>query len=136
MPSGGKIIIENYEDSGFENGKRDSGLRGREENAMKGFRRWLGLLLVLLACLTACGSTGKNSTEAPAETEKETERVSAGPEGTDDSVAVNPKGTLTIGFVMIGSESDWRIACNRSVEEAFARENEYYLLMRDGQQKQ
>lgn len=103
---------------------------------MKGFRRWLGFLLVLLVCLTACGSTGKKSTETPAETEKETERVSAGPEGTDDSVAVNPKGTLTIGFVMIGSESDWRIACNRSVEEAFSRENGYYLVVRDGQQKQ
>ena len=103
---------------------------------MKGFRRWLGLLLVLLACLTACGSTGKKNTEAPTDTEKETERVSAGPEGTDDSVAVNPKGTLTVGFVMIGSESDWRIACNRSVEEAFSRENGYYLVVRDGQQKQ
>lgn len=103
---------------------------------MKGFRKYLGLLLVLLVCLTACGSAGKKSTEAPPGSGKETESISAGPDGTADSVAVNPKGTLTIGFVMIGSESDWRIACNRSVEEAFSRENGYYLVVRDGQQKQ
>ena len=103
---------------------------------MKGFRRCLVLLLVLLVCLTACASAEDKNTETPAETEKETGSISAGPEDGADSVAVNPKGTLTIGFVMIGSESDWRIACNRSVEEAFSRENGYYLVMRDGQQKQ
>ena len=94
------------------------------------------LLLVLLVCLTACASAEDKNTETPAETEKETGSISAGPEEGVDSVAVNPKGTLTIGFVMIGSESDWRIACNRSVEEAFSQENGYYLVMRDGQQKQ
>ena len=50
-------------------------------------------------------------------------------------VAVNEKGTLTVGYVMIGAESDWRLACNRSVQEAFSRENGYSLLINDAQQK-
>lgn len=50
-------------------------------------------------------------------------------------VAVNERGTLTIGYVKIGSESDWRIACNKSVTEAFSLENGYYLLTIDAQQK-
>ena len=52
-----------------------------------------------------------------------------------NEVAVNDKGTLTVGYVMIGSESDWRIACNRSIQETFTRENGYSLLTSDAQQK-
>lgn len=84
------------------------------------------LLMILTACLMACGAGGKGSSE-----------TSAAASSLDQNpVAVNPKGTLTIGFVMIGSESDWRLACNKSVKEAFSRENGYYLMVRDGQQKQ
>ena len=55
--------------------------------------------------------------------------------GTDE-VAVNENGILTVGYVMIGAESDWRLACNKSVEEAFTRANGYSLLVSDAQQKQ
>ena len=50
-------------------------------------------------------------------------------------VAVNEKGTLTVGFVMVGAESDWRIACNNSIESTFSRENGYSLMVSDAQQK-
>ena len=55
--------------------------------------------------------------------------------GSADGVAVNEDGILTVGYVMIGAESDWRLACNRSVEEAFTRANGYSLLVNDAQQK-
>ena len=62
---------------------------------------------------------------------------SAGAEGVESGseVAVNENGTLTVGYVMIGAESDWRLACNKSVEEAFTRANGYSLLVSDAQQK-
>ena len=53
-----------------------------------------------------------------------------------DEVAVNNNGIITVGYVMIGAESDWRLACNKSVEEAFTRANGYSLLISDAQQKQ
>lgn len=52
-----------------------------------------------------------------------------------DEVAVHENGLLTVGYAMIGSESDWRIACNASVLSAFTRENGYSLLVSDAQQK-
>ncbi len=51
-------------------------------------------------------------------------------------VAVNEKGILTIGYVKIGAESDWRLACNKSLTDTFTTENGYYLLTSDAQQKQ
>nr|MCR4658141.1 ABC transporter substrate-binding protein [Lachnospiraceae bacterium] len=42
----------------------------------------------------------------------------------------------TIGFSQLGSESDWRMASTRSVQEAFTVENGYSLIFNDGQQKQ
>ena len=50
-------------------------------------------------------------------------------------VAVNEGKILTVGYVMIGAESDWRLACNKSIREAFTRENGYSLLISDAQQK-
>ena len=50
-------------------------------------------------------------------------------------IVPNEKGILTVGFVMGGAESDWRIACNRSIESTFTRENGYSLLISDAQQK-
>lgn len=46
------------------------------------------------------------------------------------------KQFITIGFSQIGSESDWRMASTRSVQEAFTAENGYSLIYNDGQQKQ
>ena len=46
-----------------------------------------------------------------------------------------PGNNITVGYVKIGSESDWRIACNRSLDEAFSADNGYYLLVNDAQQK-
>ena len=50
-------------------------------------------------------------------------------------VAVNDGKMLSIGYVMIGAESDWRLACNKSIRDAFTRENGYSLLVSDAQQK-
>ena len=58
-----------------------------------------------------------------------------GESGSMGEIAVNTEGILTVGYVMIGAESDWRLACNRSVEEAFTRANGYSLLVNDAQQK-
>ena len=55
--------------------------------------------------------------------------------GSGSEVAVNENGILTVGYVMIGAESDWRLACNKSVEEAFTRANGYSLIVSDAQQK-
>ncbi len=43
---------------------------------------------------------------------------------------------VTIGFSQVGSESDWRMACTRSIQDAFTAENGYSLIFNDGQQKQ
>ncbi len=61
--------------------------------------------------------------------------ASPGESGSMGEIAVNTEGILTVGYVMIGAESDWRLACNRSVEEAFTRANGYSLLVNDAQQK-
>ncbi len=46
------------------------------------------------------------------------------------------KGSVTIGFSQIGSESDWRMASTRSVQDAFNDEERFILIYKDGQQKQ
>ncbi len=43
---------------------------------------------------------------------------------------------ITVGFSQIGSESDWRMACTQSVQEAFSAENGFNLIYHDAQQKQ
>ena len=53
-----------------------------------------------------------------------------------EEVAVNEKGILTVGYVKIGAESDWRLACNKSMTETFTTENGYYMMTSDAQQKQ
>ena len=75
------------------------------------------------------------SGSAGASEEKAQETAQSVQAAMPDEVAVNEKGILTVGYVMIGAESDWRLACNRSVEEAFTRANGYSLLISDAQQK-
>ena len=88
---------------------------------------WSFLLLLMLSLsFTACSAKGQNGGETSTITDS----------SESNPVAVNKKGTITIGFVTIGSESDWRLACNKSVKDAFTRANGYYLEVRDGQQKQ
>ncbi len=43
---------------------------------------------------------------------------------------------IVVGFVQVGSESDWRTANTESYESVFTEENGYYLILEDGQQKQ
>lgn len=44
--------------------------------------------------------------------------------------------SVTVGLSQIGSESDWRMASTRSVQEAFSPGRGYYLIFDDAQQKQ
>ncbi len=53
-----------------------------------------------------------------------------------DEIAVNEGPTLTVGYVKIGAESDWRMACNKSLADTFTIDNGYFLLTSDAQQKQ
>ena len=62
--------------------------------------------------------------------------LSAAAYGADDDVVVNEQGTLTVGYVKIGAESDWRMACNKSMTDTFTSQNGYFLLTSDAQQKQ
>ena len=76
--------------------------------------------LLMLLCLHTPAHASENTDSLP---------------GDPSVVARNEKGILTVGYVMIGSESDWRLACNKSVTEAFSMENGYSLLVKDAQQK-
>jgi len=91
----------------------------------------------LCMALWMCAATGAFLFSGPtgAAEEKAQETAQSAQAARPDEVAVNEKGILTVGYVMIGAESDWRLACNRSVEEAFTRANGYSLLVSDAQQK-
>lgn len=43
---------------------------------------------------------------------------------------------IVVGFSQVGSESDWRNANTKSMQEAFSTENGYRLIFDDAQQKQ
>ena len=77
------------------------------------------LFAAAMTMLTACGSLGA---------------ISAEPDDTE--VTDEQSSLITIGFSQIGSESDWRMASTKSVQEAFTVENGYNLIYNDGQQKQ
>jgi len=53
-----------------------------------------------------------------------------------DGIARNTGRALTIGFIQVGAESDWRMASTASIENAFSSENGYHLITNDAQQKQ
>ncbi len=89
----------------------------------------LGGIFCLLS-MTGCTSiTGHSGEEVPFDEEALSRELSA--EGTARS-----DGRLTVGFSQIGSESDWRMACTSSVQEAFSTDNGYNFIFSDGQQKQ
>ncbi len=77
------------------------------------------LFAAAMTMLTACGSLGAISAELD-----------------DTEVTDEQSSLITIGFSQIGSESDWRMASTKSVQEAFTVENGYNLIYNDGQQKQ
>lgn len=43
---------------------------------------------------------------------------------------------ITVGFSQLGAESDWRSANTQSMLDTFTEENGYYLVYKNGQQKQ
>ena len=54
----------------------------------------------------------------------------------DEDLMADENNLITVGFVQVGSESDWRITNTQSYREVFTEENGYYLIFADGQQKQ
>ncbi|HAG68369.1 MAG TPA: LacI family transcriptional regulator [Lachnospiraceae bacterium] len=64
--------------------------------------------------------------------------ILSGCKGEDEEAAELPEeeSLVTIGFSQIGSESDWRMASTKSVQDAFLAEDGYSLIFNDGQQKQ
>ena len=45
-------------------------------------------------------------------------------------------GLIVIGFAQVGSESDWRLANTKSMNDTFSEDNGYRLVFRDAQQRQ
>lgn len=78
----------------------------------------IGLKLLMLAAF--CGGCSA----APAEIET----------GTVIDTDVPEEG-IVVGFVQVGSESDWRNANTESIRNTFDEDEDFYLLFRDGQQK-
>lgn len=46
------------------------------------------------------------------------------------------QNSIVVGFSQLGSESDWRSAYTKSIEEAFTEENGYTLVFDNGRQRQ
>lgn len=94
-------------------------------------KKRIGWLLIFLTLMLAACSTGK----------KKTGYAGAGPDAqadleTDVSTEalieeLIPEEPITVGFVQVGHESDWRIASTRSCQEEFSEENGYRLLFLD-----
>ena len=96
----------------------------------------LPLFAICALTLCGCGARQRDAAVSGPRVQEEKSTEESHPEGgNSNGVAVNEKGILTVGYVKIGAESDWRMACNRSMDEAFTRENGYYLLVSDAQQK-
>lgn len=81
---------------------------------MKNKKTFMWLLLSLLV-LTGCGSS------RPVQTEE---------------IENEDAGKIVVGFSQLGAESDWRSANTASMKEAFGDGTGYYLVFKDGQQKQ
>ncbi|MCR5747239.1 MAG: ABC transporter substrate-binding protein [Lachnospiraceae bacterium] len=54
----------------------------------------------------------------------------------DSKKNVKDDTSITVGLSQIGSESDWRMASTKSVQDAFSAEEGYDLIFDDAQQKQ
>ncbi len=79
--------------------------------------------LIAASALLLSGCSSSNVTESDSSETSETEEA-------QDS------GLIVVGFVQVGSESDWRITNTQSYRDTFTEENGYYLMYADGQQKQ
>ena len=69
--------------------------------------------MLCLVSLSACGAEPCDSTESDSET-----------------------NLLQVGFVQVGSESDWRVANSESIKKTLTQENGYELFFYDAKQKQ
>ncbi len=78
-----------------------------------------------LLCLSALGCTG--TTVADTEQSQAEELLEE---------LIDNEDYIVVGFVQVGSESDWRNANTDSYTSVFTEENGYYLILEDGQQKQ
>ena len=83
-------------------------------NRIRGkFLLFLGMFL-LTAGLSGCGRKEEDQTET----------------------AQIEQNSIVVGFSQLGSESDWRSAYTKSIEEAFTEENGYTLVFDNGRQRQ
>ena len=89
------------------------------------------LLSLLALCLAGCWSRDRADDEAENVSETGAPSEAAETENPSDRMR-----TVTIGFSQIGSESDWRMASTKSVQNAFAEHEGWELIYNDGQQKQ
>ena len=82
------------------------------------------ILCCVLLCISGCSAEIKEN------------KISGSLPHEDDSLAVESREDIVVGFCQIGSESDWRLANTESFRRTFTGENGYYLIFEDGQQKQ
>ena len=78
------------------------------------------LLASQLLFTTGCGSGEQRETAGQLDTEQ----------------TMQQDGYIVVGYVQVGSESDWRTTNTQSFKDVFTQENGYYLIFEDGQQKQ
>ena len=77
---------------------------------------------------TEADATEADATEADATEADATEAAEAGD-------IVNTGDPISVGFVQVGAESDWRMANTQSMQDTFTEENGYIFEMVDAQQK-
>ena len=78
------------------------------------------LLASQLLFTAGCGSVEQRETAGQLDTEQ----------------TMQQDGYIVVGYVQVGSESDWRTTNTQSFKDVFTQENGYYLIFEDGQQKQ
>jgi simple sugar transport system substrate-binding protein/ribose transport system substrate-binding protein len=76
-----------------------------------------GVACMAMLALTACGGDGEE-------------------EGTASSTSGGSGGAITVGFSQVGSESGWRAANTKSIQETLTAANGFDLKFSDAQQKQ
>ena len=86
-------------------------------------------IVLLAASLTACGTTGKQPTDAPTSTPSD---LSTRPVSKMGAWDTNGDGILVVGLAQTGSESSWRIANSQSFQDYFVEAHGFKLLFGDG----
>ncbi|MCR5626353.1 MAG: ABC transporter substrate-binding protein [Lachnospiraceae bacterium] len=98
----------------------------------------LFILMAILLCfvLSSCGrvTSVRQSIKKEASAHKSDKKTEEQAE--QAGIAVNHGNELTIGFSQVGEESDWRLAANKSVTNAFSTKYGYNLIYDNAQQKQ